>query len=162
MLNPPRFNLRGQYWTGLVNWLHTDRCITCRQRVLLQACRKRRMINRGDLRANQIRCHCLGTRLTNTGQRRVLHHSTTPNPSTPATWTTASCALSLSQTHLSKTSRIIKMQNAKGHARYRSSACGNVASSVFFKSAQVTLCGSQNRSFQNHARIPAISLQHAL
>lgn len=52
------------------------------------------------------------------------------------------------------------MQNAKGHARYRSSACGNVASSVFFKSAQVTLWGSQNLSFQNHARIPAISLQH--
>lgn len=52
------------------------------------------------------------------------------------------------------------MQKAKGHARYRSSACGNVASSVFFKSAQVTLWGSQNLSFQNHARIPAISLQH--
>lgn len=51
------------------------------------------------------------------------------------------------------------MQNAKGHARYRSSACGNVASSVFFKSAQVTLCGSQNLSFQNHAKIPAISPQ---
>ncbi len=60
-------------------------------------------------------------------------------------------------TYLSKTSRIINMQNAKGHARYRSSACGKVDSSVFFKSAQVTLCGSQNLSFQNHARIPAIS-----
>lgn len=60
-------------------------------------------------------------------------------------------------TYLSKTSRIINMQNAKGHARYRSSACGKVDSSVFFKSAQVTLCGSQNLSFQNHTRIPAIS-----
>lgn len=117
---------------------------------------ERRTIGSGDLWANPIRCHCLGNTLTSTDSRAVLHHSREYfidiTTRITATWITA-CA----QTHLSKTSRIIKMQNAKGHARYRSSACGNVASSVFFKSAQVTLWGSQNRSFQNHAKIPAIS-----
>lgn len=86
-------------------------------------------------------------------QRALLHG---PPTWTGSTATPNACA----QTHLSKISLIIKMQNARGHARYRSSACGNVVSSVFFKSAQVTLWGSQNLSFQNHARTPAISLQH--
>lgn len=65
----------------------------------------------------------------------------------------------VSYTYLSNTSRIMKMQNAKGHARYRSSACGKVNSSVFFKSAQVTLWGSQNLSFQNQTKIPAMVLK---
>lgn len=49
------------------------------------------------------------------GVRRIIHLNISivkNKPCVTTTWIIA-CA----QTHLSKTSRIIKMQNAKGHAR---------------------------------------------
>uniref|UniRef100_A0AAV2K1A0 Uncharacterized protein n=1 Tax=Knipowitschia caucasica TaxID=637954 RepID=A0AAV2K1A0_KNICA len=105
---------------------------------------------------NQIRCYCLGEQPTTHG---IAPCATQLTKITTKTWTEPNNNMdSLELTHLSKTSRTIKMQNATGHARYRSSACGNVASSVFFRSAQVTLWGSQKRSFQNQARIPDMAV----
>ncbi|KAK5912162.1 hypothetical protein CesoFtcFv8_002061 [Champsocephalus esox] len=75
---------------------------------------------------------------------------------TPTLQETAACA---TRTHLSKRILKAKIPKASGKAENKCPALGYCTPGAgSARSAQVTLCGSQNRSFQNQAERAAMFL----